>query len=98
MKTEYRSIDVRKCIEIAKAINEEYENTPIVDIHHSCEGAEIHIAERGMSEVAPLETWALNMPRRSEEVPYHHQIIIDGITFYAISKEPIALPAAEVIE
>ena len=50
----------------------------------------IHVNPEGMTKIASLDQWELNMPRGGK-YPFEHRIFIDGDLFYSITKERVTL-------
>ena len=52
-------------------------------------GMGVHVRKEVMQDIAPLNEWTLNKDRHAEVYPYLHTVMIDDVTFYAISTDPI---------
>jgi len=55
-------------------------------------GMGVHIREDRLEDVAPLSEWNLNQKRNSEDYPFEHSIVVEGVTFFVISVKPIEIP------
>lgn len=85
MKTDQK-LDVQRLVQLQKEITEIYNNSGMIAIRDNG----VHIQERCMEEVAPLDQWELNLPRLVPgEFPYEHRIVVDGVTFFCITTEKI---------
>jgi len=63
-------------------------NNPVIGIQDGW----VHIDERQMEKIAPLNKWDLNIDRKTEYCPFEHHITIQGVLFLAITDHPIILP------
>ena len=60
------------------AISSPARNDPRVQIDH-----------QHMQDISPLKDWTLNIDRETEQLPYQHEVMIYGVTFFTITNDPI---------
>jgi hypothetical protein len=51
-----------------------------------------------MTEIAPLTDWTMNTARDSDIFPYQHRIEVKGVTYFAITEQPLEVPQPQPAE
>ena len=89
-----RPMNIAKIVAMQHDYRVENSETPLIAINpHS-----VHIHENGMQQIAPLSEWTINIDvtRPNDDKKYfRHHIVKDGLEWFAITYEPIAVPEAE---